>query len=87
VVLEWFAAPGPEHEGLGFLQPCLRFGMFDPVALIVIDIVGCAAAETDKQPATAQVVDQCQLLGKADRVVQRRLKHSEADLYPPRRHR
>jgi len=41
----------------------------------------------DDQPAVAQVVDQRELFGQPDRVVQRGLRHREADADPPGRHR
>ena len=86
-MLELLAAPCLEHDGLGLLEARLRLGVVEPVALIVVDVVGGAASQPDDQPSFADVVDQRQLLGHADRMMQRHLRHREADLRPLRRHR
>ena len=54
--------------------------VIDAVALIVVNVVGGAAAQSDDQPALADVIDQRELLGHADRMMQRHLRHREADL-------
>ena len=48
--------------------------MIDAEALVIIDVVGGAAAEPDDEPALGDVVEHRQLLGEADRVMQRHLR-------------
>ena len=87
MMLELLAAPGLEHDRLGLLEARLRLGVVEAVALVVVDVVGGAAAQPDDQPALADVVDQRELLGHADRMMQRHLRHREADLRALRCHR
>ena len=82
VMLELSPSPGGEHDGFGLLKARLGLVVVDAVALVVVDVVGGAAAQTDNQPALADIVDKRELLGHADRVVQRHLRDREADLDP-----
>ena len=53
--------------------------MVDAETLVVVDVVRAAAAEPDDEPAFRQIVDDGELLGEADRVMQRGLQHGEAE--------
>ena len=87
MVLEFLAAPGLEHDRLGFLEASLRLGVVKTVTLIVVDVVGGTASQPDDQPTLADVVDQRELFSHPDRMMQRHLRHREADLRPFRGHR
>ena len=87
VMLEFFTFPGFEHDRLGFFEPGLCFGVVNAEPLVVVYVVGGAPAQPDDQPPFAQVVDQRDLLGHADGVVQRHLRHGETDAGARGRHR
>ena len=53
--------------------------MVDAKALVVIDVVGGAAAEPDDQPPLGDMVEHRELLGEAHRMMQRGLHHGKAD--------
>ncbi len=75
--------PGPDQDLLGLVEARLRLMVVDAKALIIIDVVGGAAAEADDEPALEDVVEHRQLLGEPDRVVQRHLQDREADFAVP----
>ena len=79
-VLEVLGGPRLDHDVLGLEQPLVGLARVDAIPLVVVDIVGGAAAEADDQASPADIVDQRHLLGQADRMVQRHLRHREADL-------
>ncbi len=74
------ARPGLQHDRLGLLEALLRLLGRDVVALVVVDVVRRAAAQSRDDPPLGDVVEQRDLLGQADRVVQRDLRDGEADL-------
>jgi hypothetical protein len=51
MMFERFALPGLEHDRFGFFEPRLRLGVIDAEALVIIDVVGGTAAQSDDQPA------------------------------------
>ena len=55
--------PGAAHDPFGLVEPRLRFVVVDAETLVVVDVVGAAAAEPDDQSALQQVVEQRNLLG------------------------
>ena len=57
----------------------LRLVMVDAEPLVVVDVVGAAAAEPDDEPPFEHIVEQRHLLGEPDRMVQRGLQNREAD--------
>ena len=61
-------------------------GGVDLVAAVFVEIDPGAAAEADDEAAFAEVVDEGDLLGHAQRVVERGLQHGEADPDARRRH-
>jgi len=69
-----------KHDRFRFLEPSLRFRVIDAESLVVIDVIGGAAAETHDQPAFRYMVDEGDLFRHADRVVQCHLRDREADL-------
>ena len=79
MVGEFTLGPGPDHDLLGLVEPRLGFVMVDAKALVIIDVVGRAAAEPDDQSPLGEVVDDRDLLGEADRMVQRHLQYREAE--------
>src|SRR5271166_6705684 len=87
VMLELFAAPGLEHDRLGLLEARLSLGVVEAVALIIVDVIRGAAPQSDDQPSLADMVDQRELLGHADRMMQRHLGDREADPDSLRRYR
>ncbi len=76
---EFLACPGPGQDRLRLLQPRPSLGGIDAVAPIFVDVVRRAVPEADHQPALAEIVDQRELFGQADRVMERGLRHREAD--------
>src|SRR5215471_6482405 len=65
---EAFSGPCRNEDPLRLLQPVLRLVMIDAETLIIVNIVRRAAPETDDEPPLRDVVDDRQLLCKADRV-------------------
>jgi len=57
----------------------MRLRGVNPITLVFVDVVCGAAAQTDDQPAAAERVQQRDLLGEADRMMQRDLRHGEAN--------
>src|SRR5271169_6847 len=84
-VLEVLPGPGLDKDPLGFLQTCLGLVMVDAETLVIVDIVGGAAAETDDEAPLSDIVEDSQLFGKTDRVMQRGLHDGKADLAVPGR--
>jgi len=76
---EGILGPRLDDDVLGLVEAGLRLVMVDAEALVIIDVVGAAAAEPDDEPPLRQMVDDCELLGEADRVVQRGLQDREAE--------
>ena len=79
LVLECAAFESAGHDRLGLVEARLRLVVVDAETLIVVDVVGAAAAQPDDQPTLGQVVEHRDLLGEAHRVVQRGLDHREAE--------
>ena len=67
------------EDVLGFVQARLCLVMIDAEALIIVDVVGAAAAEPDDEPALGQIVENGDLLGQPDRVMQRGLQDRKAE--------
>src|SRR5215472_3532205 len=86
-VLEVLLGPGFDKDLLDFLQTRLGFMMVHAEALIIVNIVGGATAETNDQAPLGNVVEDRQLFGKADRMVQRSLHNCEANFAVTRRGR
>src|SRR5262249_17281067 len=84
-MLEALFRPGSEHDPFRLLEACLRLLMVEPVALVVVNIEGGAAAETNDEPPLAHMVDERELLGEADRVVERGLEDGVAQFAAPGR--
>ena len=59
--------------------------MVDAESLVIVNIVGGAAAKTDNEAPLGDVVEDSQLFGKADRMMQRGLHDCKADFAVPRR--
>lgn len=65
--------PRPEHDRLGFIKTRLGLVMIDAEALVVVNVIGAAAAEPDDEPAFHQIVEERHLLREPDWMVERRL--------------
>ena len=85
MVVERLAGPRGDQNLLRLLQALLRLVMVDAEALVIVDVVRGAAAETDDEPPFGDVVEERQLLCEADRMMQRRLHDREPDLAASRR--
>src|SRR5262249_20943987 len=85
LMLEVLLGPGLAKNLLGFLQTCLGLVMVDAETLIIVNIVRGPAAEADHQAPFCNIVEDCQLLSKADGMMQRGLNDCEADLAVPGR--
>ena len=83
MVLEGPLGPGGHKDVLCLLQPRLGLVVVDAKTLIVVNVVGRAAAEADNQTALGDVVEDRQLLGQADRMVQCGLHDGKAELGAP----
>jgi len=59
---EFAAGPRPEHDCLGFIEARLRLVMVDAEALVVVNVIGAAAAEPDDEAPFRQIVEQRHLL-------------------------
>ena len=77
---EGFALQALEEDLLDLLETFLGGIGRDFVAAVFVQVHHAAAAEAHDQPALAEVVDQRDLLGHAQRVIKRSLEHREADL-------
>src|SRR6185437_10246161 len=76
---ELAAGPGLEHDRLGLLEAVLGLAVVETEALVVVYVERAAAAEPDDQLALQHLVEEGDLLGETDRVVQRGLHDREAD--------
>src|SRR5438477_10950836 len=79
VMSERTFGPGPNDDRLGLVEAGLRLVVVDAETLIIVDVVGAAAAETDDELPLGQIVEDRKLLGQADRVMQRGLQDGEAE--------
>src|SRR5437588_47276 len=57
VMREFAAGPRLKHDRLGFIEARLRLVMVDAEALVIIDVIGAAAAEPDDEPPFRQIVE------------------------------
>ena len=78
-----FSGPRLRQNLLGFDQPALGFGERDPVAPVLVEVVGGPPSNTEDDPPVADVVQQCDLLGQPDRMMERHLHRRETDLHVP----
>ncbi len=81
------AVPALQDDLLDLLETLLRAVRVDLVAGIFMGVDQAAAAEADDQPALAEIVDQRDLLGHPQGMVERGLQHREADLDAGGHHR
>ena len=84
---DFFLGPALDQDFFYFLKPFLRAGGVDFVAAIFVGVDQAAAPEADDQAAFADIIDQRNLLGHAERVVERGLQDRKADFDPACRHR
>ena len=78
--------PAVEHDLLDLLETLLRLVGIDLIGGVLVEVHHAAAAQPDDQPALADMVQQRELLGQSQRMIERRLENREADL-DPRGHR
>ena len=82
---ELTAGPRPYQNLFRLFQALLRLVVINTETLVIINVVGRAAAEPDNEAPLGDVVEDRQLLGEADRVMQRRLYDRKADFAAPGR--
>ena len=75
--------PGFDQDLLRLQQPRLRLLRGNPIATVFIEIIRCATTKADDHASLTEVVDEGDLLGQPDRVMQGHLGHRKADANPP----
>ena len=85
--MKGLAAPRLADDRLGLVEPPLRLPVGNAETLVIVYVIGSAAAEPDDKPSFTEVTDQRELLGEADRMMQRGLDDGKADRAAPRRGR
>ena len=80
VVNHALLGPAFEHDLLDLLETLLRLLGIDLIGDVLVQVHHAAATQSDDEPALAQMIQQGDLLGQPQRMVERGLKDRETDL-------